>query len=496
MGDEEYEKELPGSCEGGGYSIFLDEKDMYAFMEEGDFSSSRNLDHFLNVETSIEKRLVEGKGFTILAMSMPESRISRDFSVLQIAHLLSRNGKKVNIVDCDFFDPGMNGLVQNIEDHGFLDLLLYGSSLKSVMKPTGIDGVYITGAGSFPVSRTIPFALKEFGKVNEYLSSNSDVVIYCSTLYTDDNSVNPLPQFVDSILFCCSIDKMEEGELQKILKDIGPDLPPSDLVCFCSAKESRAAISGEETRDDDIMDLEPESEILDHDSEDDDVRPEFIEKTEEIDSVGRKEKRWISFPRLVTFVISAMIVIFIVWWVSIDKSVQEKEGTDRMSELILKQQDARDLAQKDDLQQVQEQTGVSPAAGVEDPGSSVEDAARLPSGEAGSQAADDLDLQKDPGEGSSAVRDSVEQKTLAPEGTCYSVHIASFLDIQRAGTESDFFEKKDYDVRVVEVMVNGKKWYRVFIGEYETLEEAEAMKTELLSFRRIREARVLNVKYD
>ncbi|MBN2072040.1 MAG: SPOR domain-containing protein [Candidatus Krumholzibacteriota bacterium] len=499
MGDEEYgnvEDGLSGPCGGGGYSIFLDEKEMYAFMEEGDYSSSRNLDHFRNVEESIEKRMVEGEGFSVLAMSMLESRIARDFSVLQIGHLLSKNGKRVIIVDADFLSPGMNGLSGDIEDHGFLDLLLYGSSLKSVMKPTGIDGVHIAGPGSFPVSRTVPFALKEFGKIKDYLSSKSDIVIYCSTLYTEDKAINPLRQYVDSVLLCCSIEEMEEGELQKVLKDIGPELPSPDLVCFCSGKETAAGEEAE-IEDEKIIDLEPESEILDPESPDEEIKPEFIEKSDEIDSVSRKENRRINVPRLAIIIISTLIVIFIIWWLTIDKSVQEKEGTDRMSELVLKQQDAREMAQKDDQEPAGEKVAEEGDKVETGAVSSGQDAGMSTEG-SGLQTADVPDDQKP----ETRVDDSPDEKatpgevTIAPEGTYYSVHIASFLDIGRAGTESDYFEKKNYDVRIMEVELKGRTWFRVYIGEFRTKEEAEAMRTELLSFRRIAEARVMNVKYN
>ena len=158
MGDEERRTSSEGRRGDpveGGFSILIGEESIRAFMSSGDFSSARELDRFIELGARIEGRFTEEGSRSILAMSVGENRLSRDFSVLQIAHILAKHGKDVLIVDCDFLSPGLSGLVENTEDHGFLDLLLYGSSLKTVARSTGIDGVIVVGPGSFPVSRTI-----------------------------------------------------------------------------------------------------------------------------------------------------------------------------------------------------------------------------------------------------------------------------------------------------------------------------------------------------
>jgi len=224
---------------GGGYTIFLDEERIRAFFDGGDFSSSGELDRFNEIGAQSEKRVREGSGVSFLALSLGEKRMSRDFAVLEIAHILAKHGKTVLIVDCDFLQPGLSGIIENIEEHGFLDLLLYGSSLKTVAKPAGIDGVSVAGPGSFPVSRTIPFALKEFTKIKEYLRSKHDVVIYCSTLMTEDAKVNPLAGLVEGIILCCRIEEMAEGELERSFASVKAEsISTVELVCFCGEKKS------------------------------------------------------------------------------------------------------------------------------------------------------------------------------------------------------------------------------------------------------------------
>ena len=140
------------SCEapGGGYTIFLDEERIRAFMAAGDPSSASELDHFNDVGAQLEKRIKERSGAVILALSAGEKGISRDFAVLQIAHIIAKHGRNVLIVDGDFLHSGLSGLVENVEEHGFLDLLLYGSSLKTVARTVGIEGVSVAGTGLVP----------------------------------------------------------------------------------------------------------------------------------------------------------------------------------------------------------------------------------------------------------------------------------------------------------------------------------------------------------
>jgi cell division septation protein DedD len=507
MGDENkcFPGEDPKKGFGGeGFSIFLDESEMLTFMEEGDFSSSRDLEHFNAVSSGFEKKLSDGGGFSLLALSAGEKRISRDFTVLQVAHNLAKHGKKVLIVDCDFLAPGLSGLIRNIEDHGFLDLLLYGSSLKSVTQATGIDNVNVTGPGSFPVSRTIPFALKEFSKVREFLTGKADVIIYCSTLYAEDEAINPLIGMTDSILLCCRVDDLEEGGLEKRIFDTGEHASKVDLICFCSrmgdqaAKEDEMEIASVDTDteedDEDILDLDPESEIPESIDDDEDPEPEYLEKSEEIDSMRKGSRNRISLLRLLAIGIPAVIVAFVIWWIMLERSSQEQEGTGKMTELVQKQQDAREMASRsgaqdsteDDLERV---TGTEQGQVVEDVTS---DGAESTSGqgvgdvETGLKETVDEVVDEEP---------APEIRTLAPEGSYYAVHVASFKDIARAGAETDYLEDNGYEVSVKEVDVKGAVWYRVYVGEFENREEAEAIRVQLGELRRIAYTRVVPLKY-
>lgn len=436
-----------------GFTIFLDEQQIYSFMESGDYSSARELEHFNDVGSQLEKRIGEDEGLSVLALTAQDNRLSRDFTVLQLAHVLAKRGRRVLIVDCDFLHPGLSGLVENVEGLGFLDLLLYGSSLQSVASQVGVDGVTVAGPGSFPVQKTMPFAKSEFGKINEFLVKKNDVVIYCSTLFTDDGETNPMAEFVESVLYCCRIDKMGEGQLKKNLEEFTGQEVMVDVVCF-SAKEE----TGEKSEEKPAV-LEPLRE------EDREYEPIYIEKMGEIDPEAREGKKKFNLPRFITIVAAVIIVSFIVYWVLITKTIRQRESSSRMTELVQKQRDAREAINE----QVSEEAVVDTTMRAEE--ESLSEVAR-----------EETAPKPEP------------PRPKPPEGRHYAVHVASFKDINRVGAEVSYLEKQGYETRVVEVEVRDTVWFRVLVGDFATREEADEAMGELLALRRISYAKVVKIE--
>ena len=507
MGDEERgmpEEGRKGDHVEGGFSILLGEESIRTFMSSGDFSSARELDRFTELGARVEGRITEEGSRSILAMSVGENRLARDFAVLQIAHILAKHGRDVLIVDFDFLSPGLSGLVENSEDQGFLDLLLYGSSLKTVARPTGIDGVTVVGPGSFPVSRTIPFAKKEFTKVRDFLSRSHDVIIYCSTLYTDDGTVNPLSSLVDSIFLSCRLEEMPEGQLQKNLGDLGPDLPPADLVCF--GEDGAPSTIENEFMPPALVEDESSEEAVDsgeEDGEEEKYETAAIEKTADLESDGKRRSGGMNLPRLVTTVVVVFVVVFLVWWFMIHKSISTKEGESRTAELVQKQRDVKEM--KDHSQDETTVAGTEEETGSAVDGSAGKDATAVdkPEDKPAEKPADTPVQEKtddavaaggDAGTDRSLPASKPGTVTPAPEGSYYSVHVASFKEISRAGTETDYLEKKGFEALVISAEVKGQTWYRVYVGEFGIREEAAAMRLQLLDLSRIGYAKVVTLK--
>jgi len=504
---EGHEAAKKGFCNSvdGGYTIRLDEDRIRSFMEAGDFSSASEIDHFAGLGARIDARVRETGGSSLLALSIGGATLERDFAVLEIGHLLAKNGKSVLIVDCDFLHPGLSGLVENLEDHGFLDLLLYGSSLKSVARPVGIDGMTVAGPGSFPVSRTIPFALKEFDKIRDYLRSKHDVVVYCSTLHTEDGRVNPLVPFVDGVLAACRIESLAEGELEKHLASLGAErAPATELVCFCGGgEEAPAAVparpAAAAARDIPRIEPEPgspEEEIL--------VAP-LLKKTEEqaVETPEAKGARRVSVLRVVLASGAVILAAFVVWLLVVNRTVRETVPRSGGPTVAVERPATAGDTAAGAVSPVEETTPGSAAqdsaaaAGKRASDIARSDAAVSPppgpsAPPAGSSGA--IEERQQPPSGAPATVPAAETKPAAAAGPAkYTIHVASFTDAARADEERRILERNGFTVRVVEVPIRGEQWLRVFAGAYATMEEADRGRLEILGLKGHGYARIVEI---
>lgn len=498
-----------------GYSIIHEKEDVLRFMEDGDYSSAKSLGLFEKIGSDLDDRIKKLQGASLFAFSISDERISRDFSVLHIAHFLSKRGRSVIVVDCDFLLPGLSGLVESNEEQGFLDLLLYGSSLKSVAKPTGIDGVSVISAGSFPVSRTVPFAKKEFSRVNDFLRGRSDVVIYCSTLYTEDGELNPLSQYVDGVILAFRIEDTEEGQVQSIhaaLRSMGTS--DVESICFCAGRDDAGEVSEEIIVPEKEEPYEEAEEVIETPAEEEEpailveeeVDSTIIEKTDEIEVGEEASKKGLNIFRITTIIAAVLVVAFIAWWFLVHRSIMENDRSERISEAV---QDIREAGRD----MTAEKTEEAPSEEAQDliSGEKAEDdkepSASVPSGEAekanepaegestdeGIKKEEEAAVKEEDSagdEGTSAEEESTGD-AAAKASDYYSVHIASFRDINRAGLEAEYFENEGYKVEVREVLVKGDKWFRVMVGRFADEEEARRERIELLSYKRIGYARVV-----
>lgn len=492
MTGEERGKAKGSPCDAveGGYTIFLDEERIRSFMDGGDFSSASELGHFKDIGAQIEKRMKERGGAAFLALSVGEKGLSRDFAVLQLAHGLAQHGKSVLVVDCDFLHPGLSGLVENVEEHGFLDLLLYGSSLKTVARPIGIESVSVTGTGSFPVSRTIPFALKEFEKIREFLRAKHDVVIYCSTLYTEDSKMNPLAGLVDGVVLCCRIEDMPEGELQKDLKSLGAEkVPPVDLVCFCGKRQEAQAAAPAPVK---IVEKTAEPAKAVSPAPPRPAEPAagpLIERSDELEPFEAHEaekKPRVNWPRLALIGGVIVVAAFVVWWTMISRTVNEREDRGTASSTVA------DTTLAPASSHAQEPASAAPestgAAGASDT-AQAQPGGGTPRQEASAVAGT---AAKAPPAGRTGA-DTLRSRT--PSGPArYTIHVASFKETARAEVEKAYLEKNGFPARIIEVDIKGDKWLRVLVGEYATMDEATKARLDLLGLNKIGYARIATIE--
>jgi cell division septation protein DedD len=121
---------------------------------------------------------------------------TRDLFAYALAAALAQQLPSTLLVDCSFLAVGLNGVVPHKDGLGFLDLLLYGSSLGVITQETN-GGVRVVGAGSFPVTKKMPVVMNSFEEAARRLVAQSGCALFCGPLLDDDGELYPLIGSVD-----------------------------------------------------------------------------------------------------------------------------------------------------------------------------------------------------------------------------------------------------------------------------------------------------------
>ncbi|MCK4774769.1 MAG: hypothetical protein KAT30_08280, partial [Candidatus Krumholzibacteria bacterium] len=136
------------------------------------------------------------KPTSIYLFSEDDVAETRDLFAYALANALAQQMPSTLLVDCSFMDVGLNGVVPHKDGLGFLDLLLYGSSLGVITQETN-GGVRVVGAGSFPVTKKMPVALNSFEEAARRLVAQSGCAVFCGPLLDDDGELHPLIGAID-----------------------------------------------------------------------------------------------------------------------------------------------------------------------------------------------------------------------------------------------------------------------------------------------------------
>jgi cell division septation protein DedD len=132
----------------------------------------------------------------VYLFSSDETAEIRNLFGYALAVALMQHIPSTLLVDCGYLDVGLSGIVPERDALGFLDLLLYGSSLGVITQETN-GGVRVVGAGSFPVTKKMPFVLNAFEQASRRLVLHARCAIYCGPLHDDEGGLHPLIGAVD-----------------------------------------------------------------------------------------------------------------------------------------------------------------------------------------------------------------------------------------------------------------------------------------------------------
>jgi cell division protein FtsN len=509
---------------------------------------------------AVGRRLAARSGkapMTVYVCSAPEEEELRDYFAYALVRTVAAGTHDALLVDCNFTAVGLSGIVPQRDALGFLDLLLYGSSLGAIAQPTQ-GGAFVVGAGSFPVSKKSPFVMDAFVNAARYLSNQSKCVVFCGPLYDDADVVHAIAAHVDLCILVRAPRRVRVG----VLDPIENALSGAGLANVWSVRVSSPAAAGAPSQPDmpagrePAAKVEPETEpvlsgdlleVLGPDEQEErpakpepqrpGLRDARAPRTEPIDAVPMDEttdgeprsKGSSTLPRVLVSTLAVVVVGFLLWWLYLTKTIRERGGETGSPQRpeVAQQEDFPHAGASllDSVRGPREATGrpdtTGAAAGppVTAAGSDTAEAGAtelakrsaeraVPKAEA--QHPDEENASPVP-EGDAASQAQTHAKmpeklegefadqirlaeTLDAYSGKYLVHISSFRTLARAEKDASYLAGRGYDVIISHVDLGAKGlWYRVYAGPVDTRDQAVQLKIRLDENPRVKFTRITQV---
>jgi cell division septation protein DedD len=417
----------------------------------------------------ITRRTAEGP-LSIYVCADDESLQLRDDVAFLMARTLSAHIPSALLVDCDFLHTGLHGLVPQKDALGFLDFLLYGSSIGVITQES--HGVRFVGAGSFPVTRRMPFVDTAFVEASRRLAAHARCAIFVGPLTDEQGNPHPLTAEVDAVAVVVA------GERAPVLAVV-------DQVAERAADVWTIQLGAVPAPAPPVRSSRPEAPAR---------APAPVLPTGVPPRPPREqEPRYSSLvPRIAIIAFGVVVIAFAVWWFW----------------------QGRNADQLTDEGPTGTRPGATGAAVVPEPADTV--AARILPDTTGVAASADSSA--------AAAPDTVARVATAPVnpadtggrtgGTLlinpadihvmadldarwrdwYMIHISSFQESIRAREEVDFLQSREFPVFIVFLDLGAKgKWYRVYCGPFRTRDEAREVKKNLDAVPQVRFTRIAKI---
>ena len=384
------------------------------------------------------------------------------------------------LVDCDFLNVGLSGIVPERDALGFLDMLLYGSSL-GVIKQRSESGVNVVGAGSFPVTRSSPFVMDVFVSAARYLKSHARCVIYCGPVLDDDQQVHPIVGNVD-LPVLLRVGPSSAAGLHPMEDKVSRDRDAATWAVRLIGADTvvpavEAPQDGPEAGD--PIELPPEGEshqqkpVYDqapvYEAPPPDEAPLPPPATLTPGRAGDRHPGTSNFVRGIAIVLVVMLGAFFVWWGYQTKSVREQDG--------------EPLASADPVQQ--------PPAAQTPPPVRTDTSAAAPD-TVSAQPVTPVTTPDKPEPKKTAAKkappplvENLDSPILVTEDIGdffgkFLVHVSSFRRLDLARNEAYYLNDRGYPMVIAGMDLGAKgKWYRVFVGPCERMSEAKNLEKRL-----------------
>ena len=436
----------------------------------------------------------------VYVSSLDDAAFARDGFAYVLAKSLMAHVPSVLMVDCDFLKLGLHGLVPQSDALGFLDFLLYGSSI-GVVTQDSPSGVRVVGAGSFPVTKRMPFVTPAFEDAARRLAAHARAVVFVGPLVQEDGTAHPLATEADLTVVIRGSTSAGAGPGRRTSPDVDAieeAIASEDVdvwsVRTVPAEKSRPAVGPrEEGR---ASESTPRAATLASRVGAEKAAPAPPKPVSKTGLAPKEEVPWTDeppsrygtlIPRVAVFLFALVVIGFVAWWLWQGRS---RPGSDDIASPPAVSTETEEPAALE--------TFDSAAAALPD---SIPAAPRDSVTVAPKTVPASSPVRPSDGGVISGGRvlvdpsDILIMEDLANRWNgWFAIHISSFQESFRAREEVSFLQSREFPVFIVFLDLGAKgKWYRVYAGPFETREEAREVKKNLDAIPQVRFTRITQI---
>lgn len=159
----------------------------------------------------VARLMDSGRNLSIFVCGGRDEAQGRRQTALQLALGLLPHGRQVVLVDADFLQPGLGGLITDTLSEGLIDMVRFGRSSRSLLLRPVPEGPWLLPAGSFPSEDPAPLDLEALRSVAYRVTQACDLALYIGPLPVR-NETNPLVKVCDHVVYAT----LEDGHGQDV----------------------------------------------------------------------------------------------------------------------------------------------------------------------------------------------------------------------------------------------------------------------------------------
>jgi cell division septation protein DedD len=454
--------------------------------------------------TAASRRSAEAPFTMYLCADDDTTRVRDDFAIA-LARTLTATIPSTLVVDCDFLHPGLNGQVPQRDALGFLDYLLYGSSIGVITQDE--NGVHIVGPGSFPVTKRMPFVDTAFTDAARRLVAHARVVIFVGPLFDGGGGRHPIATAVDVVTTVRTtprhprVDSAEEHianagiEVWSVrLGDAAvADVPPAPApqAPRRTQPEAPRRTQPEPPRPAPAPEPPAQPPVPPR------TRPAPPPLADDVLAAPERSSSSLA-PRIAVIVIGLLVAAFAGWWY-MNRDTADIAGIEDTNEATIATRDTTS-------QRGMTEPAVRDTAATRAPATETETTPEVvppPREPAVTPTRQEPPATQEPPQTTGAgggtelvsaddiqVMEDLNRKYRG----WFMIHISSFQTSARAREETAFLQSREFPVFIVFLDLGPKgKWYRVYAGPFETRDEARDVKKNLDAIPQVRFTRIASI---